>query len=81
MVQNESDASKAIEDIQKRLSDTIKQAALDDFKNFQSIADKYAEMEDKIAEVERKRLEDQALSPIELLMQLLIWQSWNCSCL
>lgn len=59
-VQNESDASKAIEDIQKRLSDTIKQAALDDFKNFQSIADKYAEMEDKIAEVERKRLEDQA---------------------
>lgn len=60
MVQNESDASKAIEDIQKRLSDTIKQAALDDFKNFQSIADKYAEMEDKIAEVERKRLEDQA---------------------
>jgi chromosome segregation ATPase len=60
LVQNESDASKAIEDIQKRLSDTIKQAALDDFKNFQSIADKYAEMEDKIAEVERKRLEDQA---------------------
>lgn len=60
MVQNESDASKAIEDIQKRLSDTIKKAALDDFKNFQSIADKYAEMEDKIAEVERKRLEDQA---------------------
>lgn len=59
-VQNESDVSKAIEDIQKRLSDTIKQAALDDFKNFQSIADKYAEMEDKIAEVERKRLEDQA---------------------
>lgn len=59
-VQNESDASKAIEDIQKRLSDTIKKAALDDFKNFQSIADKYAEMEDKIAEVERKRLEDQA---------------------
>lgn len=60
MVQSESDASKAIEDIQKRLSDTIKKAALDDFKNFQSIADKYAEMEDKIAEVERKRLEDQA---------------------
>lgn len=60
LVQNESDASKAIEDIQKRLSDTIKKAALDDFKNFQSIADKYAEMEDKIAEVERKRLEDQA---------------------
>lgn len=60
LVQNESDASKAIEDIQKRLSDTIKRAALDDFKNFQSIADKYAEMEDKIAEVERKRLEDQA---------------------
>lgn len=60
LVQNESDDSKAIEDIQKRLSDTIKQAALDDFKNFQSIADKYAEMEDKIAEVERKRLEDQA---------------------
>lgn len=60
MVQNESDASKAIEDIQKRLSDTIKKAALDDFKNFQSIADKYAEMEDKIAEVERKRLKDQA---------------------
>lgn len=60
LVQNESDASKAIEDIQKRLSDTIKQTALDDFKNFQSIADKYAEMEDKIAEVERKRLEDQA---------------------
>lgn len=60
LVQDESDASKAIEDIQKRLSDTIKQAALDDFKNFQSIADKYAEMEDKIAEVERKRLEDQA---------------------
>lgn len=60
LVQNESDASKAIEDIQKRLIDTIKQAALDDFKNFQSIADKYAEMEDKIAEVERKRLEDQA---------------------
>lgn len=60
LVQNESDASKAIEDIQKRLSDTIKQAALDDFKNFQSIADKYAEMEDKIAEVERKRLKDQA---------------------
>lgn len=59
-VLNESDASKAIEDIQKRLSDTIKKAALDDFKNFQSIADKYAEMEDKIAEVERKRLEDQA---------------------
>lgn len=59
-VKNESDASKAIEDIQKRLSDTIKKAALDDFKNFQSIADKYAEMEDKIAEVERKRLEDQA---------------------
>ena len=28
MVQNESDASKAIEDIQKRLSDTIKKAAL-----------------------------------------------------
>lgn len=60
LVKNESDASKAIEDIQKRLSDTIKKAALDDFKNFQSIADKYAEMEDKIAEVERKRLEDQA---------------------
>lgn len=60
MVQSESDASKAIEDIQKRLSDTIKKAALDDFKNFQSIADKYAETEDKIAEVERKRLEDQA---------------------
>lgn len=60
MVKSESDASKAIEDIQKRLSDTIKKAALDDFKNFQSIADKYAEMEDKIAEVERKRLEDQA---------------------
>lgn len=60
MVESESDASKAIEDIQKRLSDTIKKAALDDFKNFQSIADKYAEMEDKIAEVERKRLEDQA---------------------
>lgn len=60
LVQNESDASKAIEDIQKRLSDTIKKAALDDFKNFQSIADKYAEMEDKIAEVERKRLKDQA---------------------
>lgn len=60
LVQNESDASKAIEDIQKRLSDTIKKAALDDFKNFQSIADKYAEMEDKIAEAERKRLEDQA---------------------
>ena len=60
LVQNENDASKAIEDIQKRLSDTIKKAALDDFKNFQSIADKYAEMEDKIAEVERKRLEDQA---------------------
>lgn len=60
LVQNESDASKAIEDIQKRLSDTIKKAALNDFKNFQSIADKYAEMEDKIAEVERKRLEDQA---------------------
>lgn len=60
MVKSESDASKAIEDIQKRLSDTIKKAALDDFKNFQSIAGKYAEMEDKIAEVERKRLEDQA---------------------
>lgn len=60
LVKNESDASKAIEDIQKRLSDTIKKAALDDFKNFQSIADKYAEMEDKIAEVERKRLKDQA---------------------
>mgnify|MGYP000006426309 FL=1 len=60
MVKSESDASKAIEDIQKRLIDTIKKAALDDFKNFQSIADKYAEMEDKIAEVERKRLEDQA---------------------
>lgn len=60
MVKSESDASKAIEDIQKRLSDTIKKAALDDFKNFQSIADKYAEMEDKIAEVERKRLEDQS---------------------
>lgn len=60
MVKSESDASKAIEDIQKRLSDTIKKAALDDFKNFQSIADKYAEMEDKIAEVERKRLKDQA---------------------
>lgn len=65
----ESNTAKYIEKIRKQLNDTNAKYYADNFKTYQKIYNDFATYEDKRAEIERKRLEEQAALAVEVERQ------------